>query len=74
MEKTNSYAIIKRLFSLLKLDKKEIYEIYAFSFIISIINLSLPLGIQSIINTIQSGLVSNFWLVLVFIVILGAAF
>ncbi len=74
MEKTDSYAIVKRLFSLLKLDKKEIYEIYAFSFIISIINLSLPLGIQSIINTIQSGLVSNYWLLLVFIVIIGAAF
>lgn len=74
MEKTNSYAILKRLFSLLKLDKKEIYEIYAFSFLISIINLSLPLGIQSIINTIQSGLISNYWLVLVFIVIAGAAF
>jgi ABC-type bacteriocin/lantibiotic exporter with double-glycine peptidase domain len=38
------------------------------------VSLSLPLGIQAIINLIQGGRVSLSWIILVLVVILGVAF
>jgi ABC-type bacteriocin/lantibiotic exporter with double-glycine peptidase domain len=61
----------QRLIKLLQVDKKDIYNIYIYSFFIGITNLTLPLGIQTIINLIQLGTVSASWIVLVFLVILG---
>lgn len=63
----------QRLWSLIKPDSKEIYQVYTYAFFKGIIALSLPLGIQSIINLIQGGSVSSSWMVLVFIVVLGIA-
>ncbi|MBI2257975.1 MAG: ATP-binding cassette domain-containing protein [Flavobacteriia bacterium] len=68
MEKINP---VKRLFRLLKLDKKEISQIYLYSIFIGLLNLSLPLGIQAIVNYIQAGQVSTSWIVLVILVVLG---
>lgn len=65
--------IIKRILNLIKLDQRESIQIVGFAFLISIINLSLPLGIQSIINLIQSGRINNLWIILVVIVTIGAA-
>lgn len=65
---------IKRLFRLLELDKKDISQIYIYSIFIGLLNLSLPLGIQAIVNYIQAGQVSSSWLVLVFLVVLGIVF
>lgn len=62
---------LKRLTLLLKPDQKEIYQVYTYSIFKGIITLSLPLGIQAIINLIQAGSVSTAWLVLVAVVILG---
>ncbi len=62
---------IKRLFRLLNLDKRDITQIYIYSIFIGILNLSLPLGIQSIVNLIQTGQVTSSWLVMVFLVMLG---
>jgi len=61
----------QRFWMLLKPDSKEIYQVYTYAFFKGVIALSLPLGIQSIINLIQGGSVSASWLLLVFIVILG---
>ncbi len=63
----------KRLINLLKLDKKDILQILFYAVFAGLISLSLPLGIQAIINLIQSGRVSVSWIVLVFVVILGVA-
>lgn len=60
---------IKRFFKLLNVDKKEIAQIYVYATFIGLLNLSLPLGIQAIINFIQTGQVSTSWLVLVFLVV-----
>lgn len=62
-----------RLINLLKLDKKDISQIFFYAIFAGLISLSLPLGIQAIINLIQSGRVSISWIVLVFIVIAGVA-
>lgn len=65
------YSPVKRLFGLLNADKKDITQIYIYSLFIGLLNLSLPLGIQAIVNYIQAGQVSTSWLVLVFLVVLG---
>ncbi len=61
----------QRFWLLLKPDNKEIYQVYTFAVFKGIIALSLPLGIQSIINLIQAGRVSVSWVLLVSIVALG---
>jgi ABC-type bacteriocin/lantibiotic exporter with double-glycine peptidase domain len=63
----------QRFWLMLKPDNKEIYQIYTYALFKGLIALSMPLGIQSIINLIQGGSVSASWIVLVFIVILGIA-
>ena len=63
----------QRFWLLLKPDSKEIYQVYTYAFFKGVIALSLPVGIQAIINLIQGGSVSVSWMVLVFIVTLGIA-
>lgn len=63
----------KRFFSLLRLDKKDVSQIFFYALFAGLISLSLPLGIQAIINFIQSGRVSVSWIVLVIIVVVGVA-
>jgi len=62
---------IDRFWLLIKPDKKEIRNIYIYAFFNGIVILSLPIGIQSIINLIQGGNISTSWIVLVVLVILG---
>jgi ABC-type bacteriocin/lantibiotic exporter with double-glycine peptidase domain len=61
----------ERFWLLLKPDNKEIHQVYTYAFFKGLIALSLPLGIQSIINLIQGGSVSTSWILLVFVVVLG---
>ncbi|WP_343623963.1 peptidase domain-containing ABC transporter [Flavobacterium lindanitolerans] len=63
----------KRFFSLLRLDSKDVSQIFFYALFAGFISLSLPLGIQAIINFIQSGRVSVSWIVLVIFVIAGVA-
>lgn len=65
---------LQRFYNLLKLDKRDVYQIIFYAAFAGLVNLSLPLGIQAIINFIQSGQVSISWMVLVLIVTLGVAF
>ncbi len=74
MENNSEIRPIKRLFYLLKPDKKEIRNVYIYAIFSGLIMLSLPLGIQSIINLIQGGQISTSWIVLILFVILGILF
>lgn len=65
---------LKRYYNLLRLDKKDIIQIVSYAAFAGIISLSLPLGIQAIINFIQAGRASVSWVVLVVLVIIGVAF
>ena len=56
---------LKRLFNLLELDKKDVLQIFFYAIFAGIVSLSLPLGIQAIVNVIQSGRMSASWIVLV---------
>jgi len=65
---------LKRFFSLLKNEKKEIYAIYFYAVLNGLVSLSLPLGIQAILNFILGGRLTTSWVILVIIVALGVIF
>jgi ABC-type bacteriocin/lantibiotic exporter with double-glycine peptidase domain len=74
MANTPYYPPVKRLFNLLKTEKKEIYTIYFYAALNGVILLSLPLGIQAILNFILGGRISTSWVLLVGIVMVGLIF
>jgi ABC-type bacteriocin/lantibiotic exporter with double-glycine peptidase domain len=68
-----SQTPLQRFYNLLKLDKRDISQIVFYAIFAGLVSLSLPLGIQAIINLIQAGQVSVSWVVLVVIVVIGVA-
>ena len=73
-KKSNSTTPLKRFINLLKMDKKDIYQVFFYAVFSGIVSLSLPLGVQAIINLIQGGRVSLSWIILVTVVLLGIIF
>ncbi|MFQ3336307.1 MAG: ABC-type bacteriocin/lantibiotic exporter with double-glycine peptidase domain [Urechidicola sp.] len=65
---------MERFWALLKPDKKEIRNVYIYSIFNGLVTLSLPIGIQAIINLIQGGQINTSWFILVLFVIGGIAF
>ena len=61
----------KRLGDLLRLDDKEVTQLYIYAIFSGIVSLSLPLGIQSVIHFIQGGEITTSWVILVTLVICG---
>jgi ABC-type bacteriocin/lantibiotic exporter with double-glycine peptidase domain len=72
--KSYGASSLKRLFSLINVDKKEIFYIYFYAIFGGIIALTLPLGVQAIIGIISSQQVSTSWFVLIVLIILGLSF
>ncbi len=68
-----SQTPLQRYIKLLSLDKKDIFQVFFYALFAGIVSLSLPLGIQAIVNLIQAGQVSVSWIVLVIIVVIGVA-
>ena len=64
----------QRFINLLKLDKKDLKQVFFYAIFAGLVNLSLPLGIQAIINLLQAAQVSTSWIVLVILVTLGVIF
>ena len=64
----------QRLMGLLRLDKRDITQVFYYAIFAGVVNLSLPLGIQAIINLLQGARISTSWIVLVVLVTLGVAF
>ncbi|MFK8037255.1 MAG: peptidase domain-containing ABC transporter [Crocinitomicaceae bacterium] len=62
---------VKRFWLLLKPDRSEIRNVYVYAFFHGMVYLSLPLGIQAIINLIQGGKINTSWVILVSFVIGG---
>ena len=65
---------IQRFWKLLAPFKKEVYQIYFYAILNGLVNLSLPLGIQAIVNIIQMGALTTSWAVLVLFVLTGIVF
>ena len=64
----------QRLIGLLKLDKRDVLQTFYYAIFAGLVNLSLPLGIQAIINLIQGAEISTSWIILVILVTAGVAF
>ena len=62
---------VRSLFKILRLDKKDISSIYFFAILGGLIALTLPLGIQTIINFVTAGTLSTSIIVLIIIVVIG---
>jgi ABC-type bacteriocin/lantibiotic exporter with double-glycine peptidase domain len=69
--KNKNFQIINRLISILKYEKKEIYSIYIYAIFSGLVQLSLPLGIQSIISFVMGGSISTSLVLLIAFVISG---
>lgn len=70
-EESNKLSPGKRFWRLLKPDQNEIKNVYIYAVFAGLVSLSLPLGIQAIINLIQGGQVNTSWIILVIFVIAG---
>lgn len=64
---------LQRFWRLLQPDSREIRNVYVYAIFNGLVSLSLPLGIQAIVNLIQGGSVSTSWVVLVSVVVVGVA-
>jgi ABC-type bacteriocin/lantibiotic exporter with double-glycine peptidase domain len=64
----------QRLISMLKLDKRDVLQTFYYAIFAGLVSLSLPLGIQAIINLIQGAQISTSWIILVILVTGGVAF
>lgn len=70
----SSMTPLQRFFGLLKPDRQEIFSIYIYAIFSGLVNLSLPLGIQAIVQFVSGGQASNSWIILIVLVILGIGF
>ena len=70
----NTLTPIKRLFRLVSQFRKELRYIILYAVVAGLINLTLPLGIQAIINQIAGGRINASWVVLVLLVMVGLTF
>ena len=64
----------QRLMGLLRLDKRDILQVFYYAIFAGLVSLSLPLGIQAIINLLQGAQVSTSWIILVILVTAGVLF
>lgn len=74
MMNNNIMSPWKRFVGLLQLEKRDILQIFYYAIFSGVVALSLPLGIQAIINLIQGAEISTSWIILVILVTLGVAF
>ncbi|RAR70028.1 peptidase domain-containing ABC transporter [Flavobacterium aciduliphilum] len=69
----NTHSPLKRFFKFLNLERKDILQLFFYALFSGLVSLSLPLGIQAIVNLIQSGQVSVSWILLVVVVVFGVS-
>jgi len=67
----NNFTPFKRFIRLLSIDSRDIYAVYVYAVLNGLVYLSVPLGIQAIINLIQGGQTNSAWLLMILIVLLG---
>jgi ATP-binding cassette, subfamily B, bacterial len=62
---------VKRIFNVIKLEKNEISSIYFYAILSGIIQLAMPLGIQSIISFVMGGAISTSLIIMIIVVVLS---
>ena len=73
MTQEEQLSPLQRFWRLLRPDRKEVKNVWVYALFAGVVNLSLPLGIQAIVNLIMGGRVSTAWMVLVLLVVFGIA-
>jgi ABC-type bacteriocin/lantibiotic exporter with double-glycine peptidase domain len=66
-----AFSSIRKLIGILRFERGEIISIYFYAILAGLLQLSLPLGIQSIISFVQAGAVSISLVLLIAFVIIG---
>lgn len=74
MNNPSAMTPVKRFFNLLKEEKDQVYSIYFYAILNGLVALSLPLGIQAILNFVLGGRITTSWVILVIVVAAGIAF
>ncbi len=74
MNSGHGMSPLSRFYNLLKEEKNQVYAIYFYAVLSGIVTLSLPLGIQAILNYILGGRISTSWVILVLVVAVGVGF
>jgi ABC-type bacteriocin/lantibiotic exporter with double-glycine peptidase domain len=64
----------QRFLGLIQLERKDVLQVAYYAIFAGLVSLSLPLGIQAIINLIQGAQITTSWILLVILVTLGVAF
>lgn len=72
--KTLHTSALQRIFKVIRLEKNEISSIYFYAILSGLIQLSLPLGIQSLISFVLGGSLSTSLVVLIVLVVSGVFF
>lgn len=70
----DSMSPLNRVFSLLALESEDITLVYGYAILAGLIGLSLPLGIQAVMNLMFAGETSSSWYVLITLLTLGITF
>jgi len=70
----NELSPWKRFFRLLSIERRDIMQIFYYAIFSGVLALTLPLGIQAIINLVQGAQISSSWIVLVALVTVGVIF
>ncbi|TAF32653.1 MAG: ABC transporter ATP-binding protein [Cytophagales bacterium] len=69
----DKYSAVRRLWYLLQTEKKDIAYVYLYAVVAGLLSLTLPLGIQSIINLISGGIILSSVVVLIVVVVVGTS-
>lgn len=70
----NKLSPWQRFIGILQLERRDILQVFYYAIFSGLVALTLPLGIQAIINLIQGAQISTSWIVLVIVVTVGVAF
>jgi uncharacterized membrane protein (Fun14 family) len=62
---------VRRIMQVIRLEKNEITSIYFYAILNGLIQLSLPLGIQSIISFVLGGAISTSLVIMITLVVIG---
>lgn len=69
--KISQATLLRKIYRILQLDRKDISAIYMFAIAAGMVQLSLPLGIQTIISFVMAGSISTSIIVLISMVVFG---
>lgn len=64
----------KKLLAILKMDGKDIFNLFFYATLGGLVGLAIPLGIQSLINFLQTGQVTASGIILIIVIILSVLF